>query len=76
MSLETPGATRDVEHRVISRFWEFDQSWAWVVKKPYDVAFEDVRSVASFYQVTRNHQWSGTRWEAPIVREADRKRAR
>ena len=32
--------------------------------------------VPLFYQVTRNHQWSGARWEAPIVRGADRKRAR
>ena len=32
--------------------------------------------VPSFYQVTRNNQWKGTRWEAPIVRGADRKRAR
>ena len=32
--------------------------------------------VPSFYQITRNHQWSGTRWEAPIVRWVDRKRAR
>ena len=42
MSLEEPRATRDVEHRVISQFWEFGQGGAWVVEEPYDVAFEDV----------------------------------
>ena len=42
MSLETPGATRGVERRVISRFWEFNQGEARVVEEPYDVAFEDV----------------------------------
>ena len=40
--LEAPRATRGVERRVISRFWEFDQGGAWVVEEPYDVAFEDV----------------------------------
>ena len=25
-----------------SRFWEFDRGRAWVVEKPYNVAFEDV----------------------------------
>ena len=43
MSLQTTGATRGVERLVISRFWEFDQSGAWVVKEPYDAAFKDVR---------------------------------
>ena len=43
MSLEAPRAARGVERRVISFFWEFDQGGAWVVEKPYDVAFEDVR---------------------------------
>ena len=42
VSLEAPRATRGVEHRVISRFWEFDQGGAWVVEEPYDVAFRDV----------------------------------
>ena len=40
--LEAPRATRGTERRVINRFWEFNQAWAWVVEKPYDVAFEDV----------------------------------
>ena len=42
MNLEIPGATRGVERRFISRFWEFDQGGAWVVDESYDVAFEDV----------------------------------
>ena len=42
VSLETPGATRGVERRVISRFWEFDQSEAWVVEEAYDVASVEV----------------------------------
>ena len=42
MSLEAPRATRGVERRVISRFWEFDQGGDLVVEEPYDVAFEDV----------------------------------
>ena len=42
MSLEAPRATGGVERRVISRFWEFDQSGAWVVEEPYNVAFEEV----------------------------------
>ena len=42
MSLEAPRVTRGVERRVIRRLWEFDQGGAWVVEKPYDVAFEDV----------------------------------
>ena len=42
MSLEIPGATKGVERRFISRFWEFNQGGARVVEEPYDVAFEDV----------------------------------
>ena len=42
MSLEAQRAARGMEHRVISCFWEFDQGGAWVIEKPYDVAFEDV----------------------------------
>ena len=42
MSLEAPRAIRGVKSRVTSRFWGFDQDGAWVVEKPYDVAFEDV----------------------------------
>ena len=42
MSVEALRATRGVERRVISRFWKFDQGGAWIVKEPYDVAFEDV----------------------------------
>ena len=42
MSLEAPRATRGMEHRIINRFWEFDQGGAWVAEEPYDVAFEDV----------------------------------
>ena len=75
MSLEAPRVTRGVERRVISRFWEFDQGGAWVVEEPYDVAFEDVGWYLDFTK-SRNHQWSGTRWESPIVRGEDRKRAR
>ena len=42
MRLGTPGATRGIERRVISRFCEFDQGGAWIVEEPYDVAFEDI----------------------------------
>ena len=38
MSLETPGATRGVERRVISRFGKFGLGRAWVVEEPYHVA--------------------------------------
>ena len=48
MSIEIPRATRGVEHRVSSLFWEFDQSGAWVVKEPYNVAFEDVGWLLDF----------------------------
>ena len=48
MRLETPGATRGVERRVKSRFWEFDQGGAWVVEEPYDVASEDVGGLLDF----------------------------
>ena len=48
MRLETPGATRGVKRRVISRFWEFDQGGAWVVGEPYDVAFKDVGWLLDF----------------------------
>ena len=63
MSLETPGATRGVKRRVISRFREFDQGGAWVVEEPYDVASEDVRWLLDFtkspetiYGVLRNER--------------------
>ena len=48
MGLETPGATRGVERRVISRFWEFHQSGAWVVEEPYNVASEDFGGLLDF----------------------------
>ena len=48
MSLEAPRTTRGVERRVITRFWEFDQGGAWVVKEKYDVAFKDVESLLDF----------------------------
>ena len=44
-------ATRGMERRVISCFWEFDQDGAWVVEKPYDVEFEDV---GWFFDVTKS----------------------
>ena len=48
VSLEISGATRGVERRVVSRFWEFDQGGAWVVEEPYDVASEDVGWLIGF----------------------------
>ena len=48
MSLEAPRATRGMERRDISCFWEFDQGGAWVIEKPYDVAFEDIRWFLDF----------------------------
>ena len=47
-SLEISGATRGVECRVMSPFWEFDQGGAWVVEEPYDVASEDVGWLLDF----------------------------
>ena len=48
MGLEIPGATRGVEHCVISRFWEFDQGGAWVVQEPYNVASKGVEWLLDF----------------------------
>ena len=66
-----------MERRLINRFWEFDQGGAWIVKKPYDVPSEDVGWFLDFTKSpgTINGR-SSTRWESPIVRGADRKRAR
>ena len=46
--LEAPGATGGVERRIIGGFWEVDQSRAWVVEEPYDVASEDVGGLLDF----------------------------
>ena len=48
MSLKTPGATRGVENRGRSRFWEFDQGGAWVIEEPSDVALENVGWLLDF----------------------------
>ena len=48
MCLEAPRVTGGVERRVIGRFWEVDQSRAWVVEEPYDVASEDVGGLLDF----------------------------
>ena len=53
MSLETPGDTRGVERRVISRFWDFDQGRVWAVEEPYDVAFEDVGWLLDFTKLPK-----------------------
>ena len=60
MNPEAPRATRGVERRVISRFWEFDQGGAWVVEEPYDVAFKDVGWFGSL--IIPSHQKSSMEW--------------
>ena len=46
--LKAPRAKRGVERRIIGGFWEVDQSRAWVVEEPYDVASEDVGGLLDF----------------------------
>ena len=48
MSLDTPGATRSVERRVLSWFWEFDLGGAWFVEELYHAASEDVEWLLDF----------------------------
>ena len=48
MCLEAPGATGDVERRVIDRFREFDHDGAWVFEEPYDVASEGAGWLLAF----------------------------
>ena len=40
--------TRDVERRVISRFWKLNPGEAWIVEEPYNVASEDVGWLLDF----------------------------
>ena len=64
-----------MERRIIGGFWEVDQSRAWVVEEPYDVASEDIGGFLIF----PSHQKPSKEWyqmEAPIGRGADRKRVR
>ena len=37
-----------MEHRIIGGFWEVDQSRAWVVEEPYDLASEDIGGLLDF----------------------------
>ena len=37
-----------MERRIIGGFWEVDQSRAWVVEEPYNVASEDVGGLLDF----------------------------
>ena len=48
MSLETPGATRGVECRIIRRFGGFDQGRAWFVEELCDVVSKDVGWLLDF----------------------------
>ena len=48
MWLEAPRAIGGVERRIIGGFWQVDQSRAWVVEKPYNVAFEDIGGLLDF----------------------------
>ena len=50
MRLKAPRATRGVECRVVSQFWEFDQGGSWVVEEPYDITSKAIGLLLDFTQ--------------------------
>ena len=51
--LEASRAIGGVEHRIIGGFRKVDQSRAWVVEEPHDVASEDIGGLLDFSKPPR-----------------------